>query len=349
MKPPASSASADLFRTVVPIPRRTDRLLAHGEPLLLLGSCFAQSIGERLHASGHPATFNPLGIMYNPTSLRQSLEHLVAGGIDDASLRWCPDQELHFSFETHSSLARPTREAAQASVGAATRSGHDALRRSACLFLTVGSAWAYEHRELGRVVANCHRQPSDQFERRLLGVAEATDELRRAVAVARTFDASLPVVLTVSPVRYWREGAVPSARSKAHLLAAVHAVVEETAGVSYFPAYELVIDELRDYRWFKEDMLHPSEQAVDYVWRRLQDAHFRPADDSVRREVRQLRAAATHRVGRPGSAAARAFAAAQREAVARLLTEHPHLEPLLEAERRHFEDEGPDEGEPSGI
>ena len=278
--------------------------------------------------------------MYNPTSLRQSLEHLVASRIPDASLRWCANQEVYYSFETHSNLARPTRGDAQATVSAAARSGHDALRRSACLFLTVGSAWAYEHRELGRVVANCHRQAGDQFDRRLLSVAEATDELRRAVDVARTFDASLPIVLTVSPVRYWREGAVPSARSKAHLLAAVHTVAEETAGVSYFPAYELVLDELRDYRWFKEDMLHPSEQAVDYVWQRLQDAHFRPADDGVRRQVRQLRAAATHRVGRPGSAAARAFAAAQREAVARLLAEHPHLEPLLDAERRHFEDPG---------
>ena len=270
--------------------------------------------------------------MYGPTALRQSLEHLVAGSVDE-DMHWCPKQELYYSFETHTSLARPSSEEAREAVDAAARAGHDGLRRASCVFLTLGSAWAYQHS--GRVVANCHRQPQQLFEKRLLGVEEATDELRRAVRLARTFDASLPLVLTLSPVRYWREGAVESSRSKAHLLAALHTVVDETPGVSYFPSYELVLDELRDYRWFKQDMLHPSDEAVDFVWRRLQRAHFRPSDDAVRLEVQRLRAAATHRSARPNSAAARKFAAAQREAARKLQAKWPHL--ALAEEIRHFE------------
>ena len=213
------------FRTEIPIRPLTHRLLRHEQSLLLLGSCFSEGVGDRLRATGHDALSNPLGTLFSPASIRRATE-LIADGSDAAAWaapRFDERTELHYTFDAGTAVPPPTREACEAAMADALARGHAQLQRSACLFVTLGSAWTYVRE--GSVVANCHRQPQADFERRLWGVGECADELRGCIDASRAVGGSgLRVVVTVSPVRHWREGAVESSRSKAHLLAAAHEV-----------------------------------------------------------------------------------------------------------------------------
>ena len=348
MSPPA-------FRTVLPI-SASPPALAHHEPLLFLGSCFSDEVGSRLRDRGHRVCINPLGTIFNPASLSATVQAVASGKtLSPEDVRYCERTGLFYSFEAGSTHAHEKRDVCTSSINDALNAGRHALQESAALFLTLGSAWAYVHREgpdaAGGIVVNNHRQPHAEFERKLLSVEEATQHLAAAVDAARQASPSLrKIVLTVSPVRHTREGLVESSRSKAHLLAACHAVCEQqqqqqrqqqrsATRVGYFPAYELLLDELRDYRWFAEDMLHPSHAAAEYVTTRVLESHFDAADDGTRAAVGALRAAARHRHTRPGSAAARAFAEAQRAKCAQLEADHPHLAAsgALRAEAAHFE------------
>ena len=208
--------------------------LRHEDGLVLLGSCFSDGVGNRLRHAGHSVCMNPFGTLYNPASCSASIRRITNGDLMDATdLSWCKRQQHWFSFETSAVHAGETPEACIASVNAALVDAQARLQTAACLFLTLGSAWAYVRRDTGAIVANCHRQPQRDFERRLLGVDEVLTHVCAAVDAARALTPSIRVVLTVSPVRHLREGAVESSRSKAHLLAAVHAACELERGCSY--------------------------------------------------------------------------------------------------------------------
>ena len=324
------------FRTEVPIEPRTHRpLLRHDESLLLIGSCFSDGVGERLRAAGHDALSNPLGTLFNPASIRRAVE--LFGAPNLAS----PSQDgggLWFNFDAGTALSRPTSADCDDAVALALAAGREQLQRSSLLCITLGSAWAYVDRESGSVVANCHKQNANRFERRLLGVDECADELRRCIAAARGVGGEdLRALVTVSPVRHWREGAVESSRSKAHLLSAAHEVIDSDDTADYFPSYEIVMDELRDYRWYDRDMLHPSDAAVDYVFEQLMKSHFSRDDDELRAAVLALTRAAAHRPLHPESDGAASFRAAQRRAADDLVARHPHVERTLAPLRASFE------------
>lgn len=339
-----------VFRTVVPMPAAplSGARLRHTDALTLLGSCFADQVGGRLHDAGHSTCINPLGVVYNPVSLGCTISRLARSSpvereMTADELHWCERQGIHFSFHASTRHSHELRDECLRSLNEAIERGHRALRSSTVLYLTLGSAWAYTLRDSGLVVANCHRQPQDRFERLLLSVASIEESLRDAIEAARRLNPTLRVVLTVSPVRHWREGAVASSRSKAHLLTATHSVVDSMPrAVSYFPSYEILMDELRDYRWFEEDMIHPSKPAVDYVTSRLLEAHFDPSDEPLRDRCRAVRAASRHRHARPRSAASTRFMVQQKALRQDLQLEFPHLsEWLLEEEEGRREEEQP--------
>ena len=282
---------------------------------------------------GHECTINPLGTTFNPAALANTLERLSTGTLlstDD--IRYCERTQLFYSFEAGTVHVHEDRDECTASINAALTDARIALASSSALFLTLGSAWAYAHPDgptaCDGIVLNCHRQPQAEFARRLMPVDDVEMYLSRALAAARALNPSLRrMVVTVSPVRHWREGAVASSRSKAHLLAAAHAACEahDARVAHYFPSYEILLDELRDYRWYADDMLHPSDAAVSYITERLVEEHFDRADDELRAEVGSVRVAARHRHARPASKAARAFASAQLERCRTVHKAHPHL------------------------
>ena len=326
-----------LFRTVVPIaPQNNHHALRHHEPLTLLGSCFSDSVGSRLQSYGHSTVINPLGVIYNPVSLARAVELFSQeSSIKPEDLHFCERQQHYFSFDAGTVHCHEDADMCAEALSAAIHRGRASLESTSCLFLTLGTAWAYVRPGAGPV-ACCHRQPQATFERTLLGVDTIESSLRSCISTARSVNPDLRVVLTVSPVRHWREGAVESSRSKAHLVCAAHAVCEAVPEAAYFPSYEILMDELRDYRFYAEDMLHPSDVAIDYVTQRLLETRFDARDDPIREAVKRMRAARSHRHARPRSAAARQFAVDHLTKVTELRDAHPYLD--LEEERRHFED-----------
>lgn len=241
--------------------------LQYSDQIMVLGSCFAEHIGHRIARSGMTVMQNPLGIQYNPKSLRQVMAYLCGERPFERSdifehmgrfRHW----DLHSTLCGHS--AQETFEQAQNAI----TQGHEFLKSAQWLYLTVGSAHAWNRD--GRTVANCHKMPSSEFQRVRLSIEECETSLTALVQMARRLNPSLHVVLTVSPVRYKRDGLIESQRSKSTLLLAVDRVCQALTNVHYFPAYELVIDDLRDYRFMDSDLVHPNGMAIDYIWHKFQ-------------------------------------------------------------------------------
>jgi hypothetical protein len=201
------------------------------------------------------------------------------------------------------------------------------------LLLTFGTAWVYEHQELGIIVSNCHKYPARVFRRFRLTVEAITERYRQLLMDLRQFNPDLKVIFTVSPVRHWKDGAYGNQLSKATLLLAIEELLSSIEGVSYFPAYELLLDDLRDYRFFADDMLHPSEKAIDYIRHKFVASHFSEAAQEVQNQIARLIQAASHRPFNITSVAHQTFVKQQIEKVKALQKQHPqlHLFPLLDA------------------
>lgn len=238
------------FRTEVDI-KPWSEPIGHDCHIVCLGSCFAQNIARRLERSKFRVVESPTGILFNPSSIARSMEMMANGTVDRASLIEADGRYLSYDF--HSSLSGSSPEEATTMMQEALRIGRKAIRESDLVIVTLGTAWAYTLIETGNVVANCHKQPTALFERRLLTISEITDALEHIVELSPR-----RVLLTISPVRHIGEGVEDNSLSKALLRVAVNEIVAKHGNrVAYFPAYEIMMDDLRDYRFYDSDMVHP--------------------------------------------------------------------------------------------
>lgn len=299
------------FRTEIHLrPYRTT--IGYEHRILALGSCFADEMARRLAAARFAVAANPTGVLFNPLSIAEAVESYAdAAAVEREELRTDGERWFHYGF--HGDFAAATPDEALRRMNAARQAGAEALRRADRVLLTLGTAWVYEHE--GRAVANCHRQPAREFVRRRMGVAEVVRTLERLVAGPL---AGREVVVTVSPVRHLGDGLEGNAASKATLRLAAEELAAGHASVHYFPAYEILTDDLRDYRFYANDLVHPAPAAVEYVWERFAEALL---SDAARRrlpEVEAIVAAASHRPRDPRSAAHRAFCRQQLERIAAL-------------------------------
>ena len=272
------------FRTVVDIPKPSFQIEPR-EEMLFVGSCFADSIGQRFVENKFRAVVNPYGTMYNPASVLHTVE------------RWLPLQ-----LEG------------------------DGGRLPRIVFLTLGTNHVYRLKETGEIVDNCQKRPQSLFQEEELTVADCADSLRRTVDLLRSRRPDVHIVFTVSPIRYRKYGYHGSQLSKATLLLAVEQLIHHTSYIShlhYFPAYEILMDELRDYRFYADDMLHPSSQAVEYIWQQLVAHYFSPSAKDFLREWTPLKAALGHRPFNPDSDDYRQFMADTHAKIDALLSRYP--------------------------
>ncbi|MBK8491249.1 MAG: GSCFA domain-containing protein [Saprospirales bacterium] len=299
-----------------------------------MGSCFAEHIGAKLVARKFKTLVNPSGILYNPLSLTQTLGWIAEGHrFEDADVfEWQGQWNSYYHHSRFSALDRDVLlEGINQAIGAA---GIFFREKTTRLLLTLGTAQVYEHLERGEVVANCHKLPGKTFARRRLSVDEVFDALGTCFQLLEQLKPGLEIVLTVSPVRHLREGMVENQRSKATLVLAAARLAEAFSHVHYFPAYELQLDDLRDYRFFAEDMVHPSAQAVEYIWDFFSQTYFSEKTRQVIKEVEAILRAAQHRPFQPNSAAHRAFRTVQLNKITALAQQYPFLD--LEEERKAF-------------
>ena len=287
------------FRTQVAIQEPPFRI-EPCEEILFVGSCFADAIGQRFREEAFPVTVNPYGVMYNPASILHTVE------------KWKVERE---KWKEHTPNTA---------------------------FLTLGTNHVYRLKETGEIVDNCEKRPAALFQEELLSVDQCADYLRQTIDLLRSVNPDIHVVLTVSPIRYRKYGYHESQLSKATLLLAIEQLVATTpagsltdgqsvalripaGSVTYFPAYELILDELRDYRFYAADMLHPSAQAVEYIWERLVDSYFSPAAKDYLAEWRPLKQALAHKPFNPDSAEYRAFHEQTLSKLAEFKKKYPHL------------------------
>ncbi len=317
------------FRTPIDI-APYDFKIDYTTPGLLVGSCFADRIGMRMQTFKFPVTTNPCGVMYNPYSVAHCIE-MLEDGTARTQDELQTDGERWFSFDFHGSLAARTPEEAISKINQAIQIGHEALTRADYLVLTFGTAWIYEIRKTGLPVANCHKMPASTFARRRLSVTEIVDRL--APLIDRLSERR-HVILTVSPIRHLSDGLQENQLSKAVLRVAIDELTRLNPRTVYFPAYEIMNDDLRDYRFYAADMTHPSEMAADYIWELFSKTVFDGQTQATMAEVNRIVTAVAHRPFDPTSPSHRKFKQAMYRATATLSERHPEID--LSAELKYF-------------
>ncbi|MDE5611118.1 MAG: GSCFA domain-containing protein [Odoribacter sp.] len=262
--------------------------------MMLLGSCFVENIGAKLEYFGFQTDINPCGIVYNPLSVASTLDMLLAGRRFEESdlLR---NNGKWVSLSHHGDFSATQSEQCLQRINSRLETAGNHLKMTNVLVITWGTAWVYCFRSTGQVVSNCHRFPASDFERFRLEVEEIVRGYADLLDRLREVNPNMQVVFTVSPVRHWKDGAHGNQLSKAVLLLAVNRLQERYEQVSYFPSYEIVMDELRDYRFYGEDMLHLSPQGVEYVWERFKDNYISLETQSRMKKVEKLNKVLQHR------------------------------------------------------
>lgn len=286
--------------------------IGYDSRVLTLGSCFAAHIARKLAAAKFRVTENPSGILFNPLSIAAAIRSYASpAAVTRDELGF--DGEVWYHFGFHGDFSAPTAEKALARMNAARRAGAEALRTADRVILTFGTAWVYERD--GEVVANCHRRPAAEFSRRRLSVEEIVKTFAELIEGPL---AGKQIILTVSPVRHIGDGLAGNAVSKATLRLAAEELMQRFKCAAYFPAYEIVTDDLRDYRFYADDLVHPAPQAIAYVWEKFTAAALSDRARSLLPKAEAIVAAAAHRPRNPQGEAHRAFCRRQLERIAAL-------------------------------
>lgn len=298
--------------------------MQYSDKLLLSGSCFAEEIGHRLEQHKFDVLLNPNGILFNPLSIAHSMQQYLDNkhySADDLFLH----EDIWHSWDHHSRFSGTDRDAVLAQINASQAAASERLREADWLVITLGSANAYYLKENNRLVGNCHKVPDAAFTKKLIPADEVISALDNMMHRLFFVNRKVNILFTVSPVRYARDGVVENNLSKAVLLQAVHHLVNKFDRLFYFPAYELVLDDLRDYRFYKEDMVHPNEQAVQYVWEHFLKACVQPASQVVAHQIAEVIRAMGHRPFNRESPGHRQFMAAMEKKVKQLQEKNPSL------------------------
>ncbi len=283
------------FHTVVDIPEfrwKTGYSFCN----MFMGSCFTENVGKRMESLKYNVDINPFGILYNPVSVANGLRVLLH------EKEFTPEDLVHrddlwHSFYHHGRFSFQTEHETLNAINNRIKSSAAFLKNAGFLFITFGTAWVYRYNNTGQVVSNCHKIPAPEFSRERLSVNQIVNQYSELLTEIRNLNPSLKVVFTVSPIRHWKDGAVENQRSKAVLLLVADELIKVFGDdyCAYFPAYEIVMDELRDYRFYAEDMLHISDVAVNHIWEKFQQRLIDSESLQVASEVDRIVKAANHR------------------------------------------------------
>jgi hypothetical protein len=283
----------DSFRTEVKVPYNKTPI-KFDDKLLFIGSCFATNIGSYFSANCLNALVNPFGVLYNPFSIANSLERLLDGQpFTDNDV--VEKDKVYHSFYHHSQFNTNHKQDFLEAVNSSFETSAAFLETADTIIITFGTAWVYEHKESGIIVSNCHKYPAADFRRYRLSVEDIIGRYQKLIDRIKAINPKVRFQLTVSPVRHWKDGAHGNQLSKSTLLLAIDKLVNEFDFVEYFPAYELLLDELRDYRFFAGDMLHPSELAIAFIREKFTNSQFDEVGKKLLEKLLKLNKAAEHR------------------------------------------------------
>lgn len=294
------------FSTRIPMPEATFTF-SYTDPIVLLGSCFAENIGHKLKEARFPVDMNPFGILYNPASVATAIRRLLDPKPYTTKDLFCRDGLCH-SFDHHSRFSSPSATECLQRINDRLESSATYFAKARRLVITFGTAFVYRLQNDGRIVSNCHKLPEKRFVRDRLPVEEIAAGWKALLRSVWLRNPDLHVLFTVSPVRHWKDGAHANQLSKATLLLAIEALQTEfPERTDYFPSYELMMDELRDYRFYADDMIHPSPLAVEYIWQRFIENRLAPEASLLLKEWEEIQKALNHKPFQPDSEAYKRF------------------------------------------
>jgi lysophospholipase L1-like esterase len=281
------------FQTIVPLNKETRNSIDYNAKILLLGSCFSENIGDKLNYFKFQTSQNPFGILFHP----KAIENLVTNAINEK--KYLPEDlifqnERWHSFDAHSSLSTTDKNELLANLNSAIIATNKKLKEATHIIITLGTSWVYRFIETDVIVANCHKIPQKKFLKTLLSVDEITKSLKTTISHLKSVNKNIHILFTVSPVRHLKDGFIENMQSKSHLITAIHSIMK-TKNSSYFPSYEIMMDELRDYRFYAEDMIHPNKTAINYIWERFSETRISESSKLTMKEVETIQKGISHR------------------------------------------------------
>jgi hypothetical protein len=329
--------SVSKFQTLVEVPKYRWQT-GYSQKIIFMGSCFTENIGTRMETLKFDVDINPFGILYNPSSVSNGLRILLQQKEFKSEDLIFADGLWH-SFSHHGRFSSADENEALEQINSRIKSSADFLKNAGFLFITFGTVWIYKFKKTGRPVSNCHKITAKEFERVRLNVDEIVDEYRDLLTEIRKVNPSLKVVFTVSPIRHWKDGAIENQRSKAVLLLVIDKLINEFGDdfCAYFPAYEIVMDELRDYRFYAEDMIHISDVAVEHIWEKFQSVLIDKESQQIAAQVQKILKAASHKPIHKNTPEYNQFLLQMKKQIAELEAKYKHLN--FTAEKVYFKTE----------
>ena len=317
------------FRTPIPI-SESPFLIDYNTSIVSVGSCFAENMAEKFAYYKFPNCCNPFGIIFNPKSIERLLQRVV-------DKEYFAEKDIFFyndlwhCFEVHSELSNPDKEAFLNSLNRLVDSTNKQITEATHFLFTYGTAWVYRNIESNQIVANCHKVPQKQFTKELLTVETIQTAIKSTINLIQSVNPEAKFTFTVSPVRHIKDGFVENTLSKAHLISAIHSAHSDShrdsqlIAYNYFPSYEIMMDELRDYRFYTEDMLHPNQLAIDYIWQCFKESSISKSALELMEEIEAIQKALSHRTFNPQSESHQKFVAKLQIRIANLSAKYPFI------------------------
>ena len=312
------------FTTKIPITQNANPI-DYNSKIVSFGSCFAENMGDKLCYYKFQTQVNPFGIIFNPFSIEKLIERVVLQRYFTKDDIFFFNERWH-CYEVHSELSDADSEVFLSKLNRILSDTQKQLQQATHIIITYGTSWVYRHIETNAIVANCHKVPQKQFSKELLSIDSIQKAIQNTVSLIATLNPKCNFIFTVSPVRHLKDGFVENQVSKAHLIAAIYATTNtKQQTLNYFPSYEIMMDELRDYRFYTDDMMHPSPMAIDYIWERFAATQIAASAITTMELVQTIQKGLAHRPFNPNSESHQKFEANLKEKIATLEAQYSFM------------------------
>ena len=282
------------LQTEITLKKETRNPISYNSKIFLFGSCFSENIGSKIEYFKFENTINPFGILFHPIAIEMLITNIVNEKIYTEKDVFFHNERWH-CYEAHSELSNPSKEDLLLKLNAAISTANTQLKEVSHIIITLGTSWTYRLIETDTVVANCHKVPQKKFLKELLLIDEITNSLEAIITLIKSVNNNIEIIFTVSPVRHLKDGFVENMRSKSHLLSAIHQVIAPRDHTHYFPSYEIMMDDLRDYRFYNSDMIHPNETAINYIWEAFKTVWIHEKSTDLMSEIDTIQKGLSHR------------------------------------------------------
>ena len=287
------------LQTKIPLQSEQPKIDYDSE-LLLLGSCFAENIGNKFEYFKFKTLINPFGILFHPKAIQTFLWMATQQERYTETDLFYHNEQWH-CFDAHSMMSNRDQKKLLLDLNQSLEDTYKRVRSATHIIITLGTAWIYRLQALDMIVANCHKVSQKEFTKELLSIKEVEQCLENSIGLIKSLNPSVKIIFTVSPIRHSKDGFIENNRSKSHLIAAIHNIIEKDKSCSYFPSYEIMMDELREYRFYKEDMIHPSSLAIDYIWNCVKKTWIAEEGMKTMQRVQEIQNGMAHRPFNPTS------------------------------------------------